>query len=147
MHPYLWFESLPLPMQTTFISGLVSFLVAWITHLRNTRPILVFVRRPDWQWRVCNVGQGTAFDVLLEDSRRKDLKHDRYRLYPIGPGEDASLGALKYGDKFTVYYRGPSSIWPCYRTVCTGWRNRYASFCGSLTGKTIKMRRGSTDRP
>lgn len=109
-------------MQTAIISGLVSFLVAWITHLRNTRPILIFMRRPDWQWRICNVGQGTAFDVQFED--RRSEKHDRYWLYPIGPGEDASLGALKHGETFTIYYRGQSRIWPRYRTVCTGWRNR-----------------------
>jgi len=122
-----WYQRQAPPIQAALVSGTISIIfgsvIAWITHLRSTRPILVFMRRPNWHWKIRNVGTGTAFNIQFED-KHKDGKYNRYLLYPIGPNDEAPLGDLSYGDEFTLYYSGRSSVWPHYRTVCKGWMNR-----------------------
>jgi hypothetical protein len=107
---------------TVVISAVVSATVAWITHLRATVPTLVFMRRPDWNWKIRNVGRGTAYDIQFED-RKSDGKYKRYFLDPIGPGDEAPLGELSHGDQFTLYYSG-ASTWQNYKTSCRGCRNK-----------------------
>jgi len=123
-HP-LWFISLkftglPGPVQAALITISISALVFVLGYIHATRPILVFIRRPDDRWRIANIGRGAAFDIRFEDRAFDGSKFKRNRLYPIADKEVISLGDLNYGDQLTVYYATRSGL-RRYKTVCREW--------------------------
>src|ERR1035438_1267573 len=104
-HP-LWFISqhfteLPAPVQGGILSALISTSIALVIfvlgYIHASRPILVFVRRPDGLWKIQNIGRGAAFDIRFEDKSR-DGKTKRFRIYPIAEKERIELSSLDYGD-------------------------------------------------
>lgn len=117
----------PSPWVGGVIGGVITGgLFGWITHMRNTRPVLVFLRRPDASWYVKNVGRFVALDVIFK-AEAKDGNSESYLMYPISDGEERSLGILKYGDTLTAYFKGLHRPWS-YKTTCNMWHNEFA-FC------------------
>lgn len=113
----------PSPWVGGILGGLLTGGVfGWITHLRNTRPILIFIRRPDDTWRLKNIGKGSAFDVIFKDDNGRG-NSSSYIMYPLADGEDVPLGILQYGDTLTVHYKGWFRPWR-YSTTCNKWNNK-----------------------
>jgi hypothetical protein len=121
-----WYGAASPQVQGAVIGAIASIvfgtLIAWVTHWRNTKPILIFIRRPDWNWRIKNIGRGPAFRVLFRDKQLSG-KHEDTILYPIAEGEEVSLGTLKYGDILVAYYADWHGM-RTYKTYCQDWRNR-----------------------
>jgi hypothetical protein len=114
-------SDLPVQLQAVLISAFVSSLLAWLIHMKATRPILVFIRRPDTMWRIKNIGKGSAFNIYFRQLNSQ-LEHLDHILYPIADGEDVPLGNLKYGEVLEVYF----SDWGGkrkYKTTCKLWVN------------------------
>ena len=90
--------------------------------LHITRPILVFIRRPDENWRLKNIGKGCAFQVVFkqEDGQGQSLSHI---IYPIADGEEVPLGKLKHGETLNACYKDSSGL-RRYKTVCRSWVNK-----------------------
>jgi hypothetical protein len=129
VHP-IWFielkfMALPAPVQGGIASALISTLIAILVfvlgYVHTTRPILVFVRRPDNFWRIFNIGKGAAFDVRFED--REGDKFNRLRFYPIADKETVALGPLDHGGTLTLYYATRSGR-RRYETTCEDWQHR-----------------------
>jgi hypothetical protein len=117
----LW--SNPSPCVGGILGGLLTGGVfGYMAHLRNTRPILVFFRRPDSMWRLRNIGRGAAFDVVFTDQDGKG-RSSSFILYPMSDGEEKPLGTLKYGEALSVHYQGWFRPWR-YTTTCRMWRNK-----------------------
>jgi hypothetical protein len=121
---YEKFTALPAPVQGGILSALISTSIAIVVfmlgYIHATRPILVFVRRPDNYWRIYNIGRGAAFDIRFEDRGDQDEDFKRVRIYPIADKEKVELGPLDYGRVLTLYYSTRSG-WRCYKTTCKGW--------------------------
>jgi|HubBroStandDraft_6_1064221.scaffolds.fasta_scaffold203333_2 hypothetical protein len=131
IHPLLFisqhFTALPAPVQGGIVSALMSTSIAFVIfvlgYIHTSRPILVFVGRPDGLWKIQNIGRGAAFDVRFED-RSADGKAKRLHIYPIAKKERIELSALDYGDTLTVYY-GTRSGWRRYCTTCRNWEHKF----------------------
>ena len=123
---YLKFTGLPAPVQGGILSALIStsiaILVFTLGYVHTTRPILVFVRRPDNFWRIFNIGKGAAFDIRFED--RLGDKYKRVRIYPIAEKETVELGPLDHGGKLTLYYATRSGK-RRYETYCHNWDHHF----------------------
>src|SRR5258707_11631101 len=112
LHPlsfiFFKFTSLPAPVQGGIASALIStsiaFLVFLLGYIYSSRPILVFIRRPNDLWKIHNIGRGAAFDIRFEDCSLKSGEVKQFHLYPIAEKERIELGMLWYGDQLTVYY-------------------------------------------
>src|SRR6266436_7567812 len=104
---FLKFTALPGPVQGGIISALIStsisIVVFLLGYIHSSRPVLVFVRRPDSLWRLYNIGRGAAFDIRFEDKGADD-KAKHIRIYPIAEKERIDLSPLDYGYELTVYY-------------------------------------------
>jgi hypothetical protein len=121
MNPWLWFLSLPTQWKTVVVSAIVSFAVFWLTHLRNSRPILIFIRRPDWNWRLKNIGRGPAFRVLF--SQVANGEQIKTKMYPIAESEEVPLGDLKHGNTLIAHYTDWFGL-RSYKTYCNDCENR-----------------------
>jgi hypothetical protein len=95
-------------------------------YIHTTRPILVFVRRPDNYWRIYNIGRGPAFDVRFEDRGKREDQVKPLRIYPIAEKDKVELGPLDYGLELTAYYATRSG-WRRYKTLCTVCENHIES--------------------
>jgi hypothetical protein len=126
-NPLWWistkFTNLPAPVQGGIVSALISTTIAFVIfllgYIYSSRPILVFSRRPDWFWRIQNLGRGGAFDIRLEDKGPNGAAN-HFRIYPIAEKERIELGELTYGDELRVYYSTRSGKRK-YCTRCKGW--------------------------
>jgi hypothetical protein len=125
---YARFTGLPAPVQGGIVSALIStsiaVLVFLLGYVHTTRPILVFVRRPDNFWRVVNIGRGAAFDIRFEDRGDGDGKFKRVRIYPIAEKETVELGPLDFGGELTLCYATRSGF-RRYKTTCKDWVHHF----------------------
>ena len=51
-----------------FLSVIISFYFSRLSSKTSVFPVLVFVYTKEWGWKICNLGNGPALNVIVAQS-------------------------------------------------------------------------------